>query len=360
MQNFRNRMGWALSGALALVLIATLARAIQAGPLDPPGPVGSTMKTIGDLVPSWHQTLSSSGGCTSQRFSCVMGGAAVLDNETGLVWEKTPSNTAGENWFAAQASCTSASTGSRLGWRLPAVEELQTLRDLSTVDGLPSGHPFSGVSGGFWSTSSGANDERNAQSLTFPAEFGPPQTAPKEFAVAGAWCVRGGRGDNAQTPSDLNSWSKKLPATGLDSCHTRRFTCVLANNEGVLDHETGLVWTRALKLYTSTNHYFALSGCANATEGNVGGWRLPTAPEMLSLQDPTQVNPNPSLPLGHPFIGSVAVADLWWTSSLPTDSPGIAYVVRLEGPSAGQNAGTFTSLTTAAVNVWCVRGAVTQ
>ena len=114
MHNFRNRMGWALSGALALVLLATLARAIQAGPLDPPGPVSSTMKTIGDLVPSWHQTLNSNG-CGSARWNCVMGGAAVLDNETGLVWEQQPTNTAGESWFAAQASCQSASTGNRLG-----------------------------------------------------------------------------------------------------------------------------------------------------------------------------------------------------------------------------------------------------
>ena len=357
MQNFRNRMGWALSGALALVLIATLARAIQAGPLDPPGPVGSTMKTIGDLVPSWHQTLNSNG-CGSARWSCVMGGAAVLDNETGLVWEKTPSYTGDENWFAAQASCTAASTGDRFGWRLPAVEELLSLRDASTVDGLPAGHPFLNTAGGSWSATVAFDDERNAQSLTFPAEFGPPQTVPKEFTVAGAWCVRGGRGENAQTPGDLNSWSKKLSATGLDICRTRRFTCVLNNDQGVLDHETGLVWTRGATDFGAFDLQSGLSGCYGINTGGVSGWRLPTEAELLSLLDATVVNPAFSVPNGHPFVGVSAYAFPWLSSQ--SAGPTTSYGVQFKGAVAGQPGSYVVLPTTGTWSVWCVRGAVTQ
>lgn len=60
------KLGWAFSGALALLAVLALARATTAGPLDPPGPVGSTMRTLDELLPSWGKTLSSSGGCASQ------------------------------------------------------------------------------------------------------------------------------------------------------------------------------------------------------------------------------------------------------------------------------------------------------
>ena len=72
---------------LLLVLLAVVglfATRAFGGPLDPPGPVGSTMRTIDQLLPSWGQTLSSMGGCASERFACVMSNQAVLDEETGL------------------------------------------------------------------------------------------------------------------------------------------------------------------------------------------------------------------------------------------------------------------------------------
>jgi hypothetical protein len=52
-------------------------------------------------------------------FSCV----AVLDRETGLVWEQTPDSTA-FTWAAALDHCTMLLDGGKLGWRLPTDEEL--------------------------------------------------------------------------------------------------------------------------------------------------------------------------------------------------------------------------------------------
>lgn len=350
---FMNRFGWALAGALAVALIATLARAIQAGPLDPPGPVSSTMKTLADLVPAWHRTLDSSG-CGSARWNCVMGGAAVLDNETGLVWETTPTNTTGESWFAAQDSCQSASTGNRFGWRLPAAEELLSLRDSSTLDGLPTGHPFQGFHGsGSWSSTAAPDDEHYAVRVMFPSLYGQTEALPKELA-AGAWCVRGGHSENAQTSSDLNSWSKKLSAAGFDSCHTPRFTCVMSSS-GVLDHQTGLVWTRDAGLAGSAAWSDANRACLNLGAGAVSGWRLPSAAELMSLADPSVLSPAVSLPAGNPFLNTAGTAPFWSSTPDPSN-PGYFWDVKFGHLSIGQPASPSLSLAAAVERVWCVRG----
>src|SRR5262245_56889752 len=47
------------------------------------------------VTPNWDKNLPANdpgGACpaSSSRFTCVFGGAAVRDNETGLVWEQSP------------------------------------------------------------------------------------------------------------------------------------------------------------------------------------------------------------------------------------------------------------------------------
>jgi hypothetical protein len=105
------------------------------------------MKTIDSLPPSWFQLLPSDDGppCTNSRFFCVMNGEAVLDRETGLVWQQTIT-AGGLNWTSARLACRHATTGDRRGWRLASLAELSSLID---PDGLtsnpPAGHPFSGL-----------------------------------------------------------------------------------------------------------------------------------------------------------------------------------------------------------------------
>ena len=154
----------------------------------------------------------------------------------------------------------------------------------------------------------------------------------------------------------MTSWSKNLSAAGTDSCHTRRFTCVLANDQGVLDHETGLVWTRNMKL-ADASYLAALDVCANSVTGNVRGWRLPTVAELVSLQDLSQSNP--SLPVGHPFTGSAISLGIWWSSSLVPTSPSEAYSVSFTSFFTAPPLAQTEALATSHF-VWCVRGAVTQ
>src|SRR3989304_296162 len=52
---------------------------------------------------------------------------AVLDKETGLVWEQSPDparDPTEETWLDAQVSCNTSTVGGRKGWRLATIEEV--------------------------------------------------------------------------------------------------------------------------------------------------------------------------------------------------------------------------------------------
>ncbi len=193
MKRIIDRAGWALAGALALMLVLVAARAIQAGPLDPPGPVASTMKTLDEIPPSWDQILSSTNNadfCNTTRFKCVMGGTAVLDHETGLVWQRVPSGS-DQTWASAMEVCIFEETGGRLGWRIPTIEELLSLRDTS-ADYVPDGWPFTLSSPDFWSSTTLPGDPGGAYAADFVS--GNIYLVGKSEGQPSAWCVRGGYG----------------------------------------------------------------------------------------------------------------------------------------------------------------------
>src|SRR6266481_10012529 len=79
------------------------------------------------------------------RFTPVITGVTVLDEETGLVWEVNPS-TALRNWVDAQFDCYNRTRGGRKGWRLPTIHELTSLIDPQQHNPtLPIGHPFQNI-----------------------------------------------------------------------------------------------------------------------------------------------------------------------------------------------------------------------
>ena len=95
-------------------------------------------------TPSWDQTLPS-----STRFIVLsnMNSDAVLDRETGLVWERAPDATT-LSWPLAQTQCVTKTVSNRRGWRLPTIQELQSLVDPTQLNPtLPAGHPFNLGSG---------------------------------------------------------------------------------------------------------------------------------------------------------------------------------------------------------------------
>jgi hypothetical protein len=144
-------------------------------------------------TPSWDQTLPA-----ATRFIVLsnFASAAVLDRETGLVWERVPS-TSGFNWLDASIHCVQLKLGGRKGWRLPTIQDLASLIDQTQINpSLPSGHPFAVQSYDYWSASTFASNSTLAWVVGFG--LGRVDVYDKSFVDDLAWCVRGGPGVDPQ------------------------------------------------------------------------------------------------------------------------------------------------------------------
>ena len=144
-------------------------------------------------TPSWDQTLPS-----STRFIVLsnFGSAAVLDRETGLVWERSPS-TSTYIWWYAQDHCNDLALGNRKGWGVPTQQELASLVDFTQFNpALPSGHPFTNVQvdSRYWSATTDTTNTGYAWVVDFVFGTG----ALTKFFELRVWCVRGGQGFDPQ------------------------------------------------------------------------------------------------------------------------------------------------------------------
>ena len=162
------------------------------------------------------------GGPSTERFELVypifkmidgfpfMAYTAVLDNETGLVWERAPGDlngdknvdTTGESedrvtWEGAHEACILKTIGGRSGWKLPSLSQLQSLYDLNNPDpltqALPVGHPFLKVISnvklaGYWTATTYVSDPDLAWVIGFPKGSGTPVSKGGPLFT---WCVRG-------------------------------------------------------------------------------------------------------------------------------------------------------------------------
>jgi len=185
-----------LAGILVIVTVA-LAPAVAHAQTTSVGPYYAT--------PSWDQQLP---GAT--RFVVLSnwvdaahpsGGAAVLDRETGLVWQRSPSQP-DIVWLDALDYCNQLTAGGRLGWKLPSIQELNTLNDptVTTFPFLPAGHPFTFTGAlAFWASTTSAFSSADAWVGNFVIGILPRAFVQgKDGTAAGAWCVRGGAGTEVQ------------------------------------------------------------------------------------------------------------------------------------------------------------------
>lgn len=144
--------------------------------------------TLAAVVAS-HQSAMAQRPSSSGRFTVVMGGEAVEDKKTGLIWEQSP-DLLHDTWSASVARCPTKSVGGQKGWRAPSVEELKSLIDPSQRDpALPEGHPFSNIKSEiYWSATPSKSDDIVAWQVSFFT--GEPVTDQKS-GTRRIWCVLG-------------------------------------------------------------------------------------------------------------------------------------------------------------------------
>jgi hypothetical protein len=160
-------------------------------------PVQAQTTSVGPYyaTPSWDQTLPA-----STRFIILsnFNSQAVLDRNTGLVWERSP-QTATDTWSGARFTCANKTVGNQKGWRLPSFSELSSLIDPSVAapgPTLPPGHPFTNVQSAFyWSASTNPDDPTNA-AWRVNFDVGLVNNGNKAFTLH-VWCVRGGMNADA-------------------------------------------------------------------------------------------------------------------------------------------------------------------
>ncbi len=154
-------------------------------------------------TPSWDQTMPA-----STRFLVLsnFNGQAVLDRETGLVWQRALNDAQYDS--IAATSCHQATTGGRYGWRLPSIAEMTSLFDptVASIPSLTAGHPFTGFVGSdniyLWTASRDPSYAPRAPGRVYlanTASFGQTRlvtlsTADASTSRAPFLCVRGGGG----------------------------------------------------------------------------------------------------------------------------------------------------------------------
>src|SRR5207247_208787 len=103
------------------VTILILAGPLGAEPIDP-----STQPHLKAWSNSIHDATKRFVVLADFENGAGPGRRAVLDRETGLVWEQSPQTT-NHTWLDARFQCANKNIGGRKGWRLASFVELTSL-----------------------------------------------------------------------------------------------------------------------------------------------------------------------------------------------------------------------------------------
>ena len=159
--------------------------------LNAGGGGGGAASGTGNYTMRWDTNILS-----TSRFNVLtdFGGAAVRDNNTGLVWEQSPAMM--PTWTDARTQCLNKAVpavGGTRGWRLPSVVELASLIDPSLAAPFVPG-VFTGVQKApYWSTTANADNPTSTTSkLSVNFDDGQVGISIKSINTFNyVWCVRG-------------------------------------------------------------------------------------------------------------------------------------------------------------------------
>ena len=229
--------------------------------------------------------------CTAQSFSSTTN--VVIDNNSGLTWEKSPSSST-YTWADRAAHCdelNSSNYGGKSNWRVPNPLEFLTIVDNSrynpATDSNFKNMPTE-VSDFLWTS----------------REYGGDTSSARAFNPYYGWYSHGKSKTDNKYKVLCVSGSEMLPAASGD------FTTQTINGKDVVtDSKTGLMWQK--EYVTDRTWQQALAYCQSLNGESYGGysdWRLPNKNELASLLDPGKSD--------SPYSNFPEMPDGWfWTSS---------------------------------------------
>lgn len=297
----------------------------------------------------------------------------ITDTLTDLTWLRN-ANVYGEvPWPAAVHNATQLASGapgltdgSKPGdWRLPNVNEMQSLLDLDKSFGpaLGADSPFINLEAtNYWTSSSVALAPPLGWFVAL--SVGPPVFDLKINSMR-MWPVRGRSSKVARTGQKMcfDIWGRPVDCNtegrGQDGSvqagapwPAERFTD--GDDEGtVTDNLTGLVWLKNANTFGRLSWQDALDACDTLEAGcyglddesKRGDWRLPNVNELRGLVDYSQYAP--ALPKPNPF--NDVKSSLYWSSTTVASAPRFARFVFIGvGPSVWDHKSVL-------MNVWACR-----
>lgn len=295
------------------------------------------------------------------RFTDNLDGT-VTDHLTGLIWLQDAGCFGAALWPDAVAEVNQLADGScglRDGssagtWRMPNLNELESMVDVSVSDpALSTGSPFFNVANGiYWtSTSYFGGEGGSPQAWTIRMSDGrymnDSSANVKAAASNGVWAVKGAGGGTIRVRStgmyvpyvagDDGSLQMGVPLT---------YPRWIDNGNGtVTDTMTGLVWLKQADCIRQ-NWAGAIaavnalaSGQCGLTDGSIAGnWRMPNRNELQSLSDRMETNHADFFDQTYtwktsqtlyraPIFTNFKVSEYYWTSTTDAADTSAAWTV---------------------------------
>lgn len=232
----------------------------------------------------------------------------VIDEITGVSWQRELEPTAGRSWPDADQYCKDLTLAGHDDWRLPTRLELVSIVDFAAFDPAIDATAFPNTPAfGFWSGSLHADQPETAWLVYFKDGY----TSFNQFAYSSqARCVR------ADSP----------PIAAATGAHL-----LVGTDATVKDSDTGLTWKQSSEPARYTFEA-ATTQCEGLVYAEHDDWRVPSMTELQTLVDETVVPADTGEDAA--TTGRIDLAKFpdtpgepYWTSSSYAGDPAMAWFV---------------------------------
>lgn len=235
------------------------------------------------------------------RFTDNQNGS-ILDNETGLLWQKTADDNL-KNYSDSERYCADLSLGNNTDWRVPTINELLTLSDDSLTQPTEN-EGFTPIENmttiGYWSSTPNVGEPSYVWYLALQQWFHSYYYHVDSPGPA-IRCVQG-----SELIQD-NQFVDNLDGTVTDNSTNLMWKQHQYSEQDAVDFDL------KLRDWSDSSAY-----CENLTFAGKGDWRLPKIKELLTLVNYNKYSPamDPSF---FPNL-STCCSDYWSSTTVPEDN----------------------------------------